>query len=295
MISRRFYRFFRHLTPATIQQVIVCSARQRLPGLAAEMAYNSMLGLFPAILTIITAIGLFASLQNTLRNIVNQLSTVAPDEVQFLIGNFVREVSQARNQSLFSLSFVFSLWGFSGVLSAAMSAFDRIQEVPTHKMRSFWQARLVSLVLAVGTIVLLVFASSLVFVSNWAVHQVATQSGALGFSTVAFTLLSIWRWLSLPLALVIVSAAFAFVYRYGPSYWNPGTPMMPGAVLAAIFWAIISHLFRFYLAHFGNYNRAYGAVGAVIVLLLWLYLSSLMLLIGYQLNVTVGESIRRSQ
>ncbi len=68
--------------------------------------------------------------------------------------------------------------------------------------------------------------------------------------------------------------------------------MMPGAILAAVFWAILSALFRLYVANFGNYNKVYGAVGAVIVLMLWLSMSAAVLLIGDQLNVTVGEDMR---
>lgn len=68
---------------------------------------------------------------------------------------------------------------------------------------------------------------------------------------------------------------------------------MPGAIFAAIVWAIISGLFRLYVANFGNYNRVYGAVGAVIVLMLWLYMSSLVLLLGDQLNATVGEAMQK--
>jgi membrane protein len=93
----------------------------------------------------------------------------------------------------------------------------------------------------------------------------------------------------------IVATAFAFIYRFGPSRWKHGTPIMPGAILAAISWAIISALFRLYVENFGNYNKVYGAVGAVIVLLLWLYMSSLVLLLGDQLNVTVGEAMQQAK
>jgi membrane protein len=95
--------------------------------------------------------------------------------------------------------------------------------------------------------------------------------------------------------LSIVATAFAFIYRFGPSRWSHGTPIMPGALLAAISWAILSGLFRLYVSNFGNYNRAYGAVGAVIILLLWLYMSSLVLLLGDQLNVTVGEAMQQGK
>ncbi len=282
-----FWRFFRHLNWQTLRQVIDCAGKQRLPGLSAEMAYNAMLGMFPAILAVLTAIGLFESLRSTLHDLASQLSQVAPDEVQILIRTFVNGISQSRNRSLFSLSFIAALWASSGALSAAMTAFDHILQLPPEKTRPFWKAKLVALALTIGTIVLLVAASFLVFISDLLVKHIASQSGFLGTG-----LLSTWRLLSWPSALSIVSAAFAFIYRYGPSYWQPGTPIWPGAVLAAISWATISGLFRFYVSHFGDYNRAYGAVGAVIVLLLWLYLSSLVLLVGNLLNVIVGTAMQ---
>ena len=128
-------------------------------------------------------------------------------------------------------------------------------------------------------------ASFLVFISDWILKLVVSESGLS-------VLRVVWQLLSWPLALGIVSAAFAFVYRYGPSRWSPGTPILPGAVVAAVSWAIMSGLFRLYVANFGNYNRAYGAIGAVIVLMLWLYMSALVLLVGNELNVTVGEAMR---
>jgi membrane protein len=82
------------------------------------------------------------------------------------------------------------------------------------------------------------------------------------------------------------------VYRYGPSKCKTNTPLIPGAILAAIFWAIVSAIFRLYVRNFGNYNKVYGAVGAVIVLMLWLWMSAFVLLVGYQLNVTVGEEMK---
>jgi membrane protein len=263
--------------------------KRRLMGLSAEMAYNAMLALFPAILAVLTAIGLFEeSLQDTFRDLANQLSQVAPDQVLELIRAFRDEISRTKSSSLFSFSFLLAIWTASGALSAAMNALDQIHEIPSQQTRPFWKAKLISLGLTIGSIVLLVTASFLVFISGWLVGMVAQQSG-VGI------LLTLWRLLSWPLALGIVATAFAFIYRFGPSRWTQGTPIMPGAVLAAISWAILSGLFRLYVANFGNYNKVYGAVGAVIVLLLWLYMTSLVLLLGDQLNVTVGKAMQRAK
>lgn len=283
MLSAPFFQFFRHLNPTTIRKTIDCVGKQRLPGLAAEMAYNSMLALFPAILAVLTAIGLFQRLQNAFLRLANQVSELAPLEALGLIQGFAKELSESSNGGLFSLSFAIALWASSGALSAAMTALDQIHKIPSGQTRPFWKAKLISIGLTIGTIVLLMLASTLVFVGDLIVRQLAEVS----------LLETFWRLLTFPLALGIVSMAFAFVYRFGPSQWSPGKPIFPGAVLAAISWALLSGLFRLYVDQYGNYNRAYGAVGAVIVLLLWLYMSSLVMLIGDQLNVTVGESMQQ--
>ena len=290
MISLRFLRFFRYLNWKTLRNTVVRAGQRRLSGLSAEMAYNAMLGLFPAILAVLTAIGLFKSSAFTLQQLASQVSEVAPKEVLFLIKGFVQEVSQTKNQSLFSLSFFAAIWAFSGAISAAMAALDQIHQIPAEKIRPFWKAKLISIVLTIGSIVLLITASFLVFISDLIIQIVASQSGDLRSEV-----LSLWRLFSWPVALAIVATAFGFIYRYGPSRWEHGTPIMPGAVIAAVSWAILSALFKLYVSNFGNYNKAYGAVGAVIVLMLWLYMSCLVLLIGDQLNATVGEAIREKR
>ncbi|MCA1995254.1 MAG: YihY/virulence factor BrkB family protein [Coleofasciculus sp. S288] len=285
----RFFRFFRHLNGVTLRKTFARAIKRRLMGLSAEMAYNAMLALFPAILAVLTAIGLFEkSLQSTFHSLANQLRDVAPDQAWQLMGDFAREISRTKNRGLFSLSFIFAIWASSGALSAAMTALDQIHQIPPKETRPFWKAKLISLGLTLGSIVFLVIACFLVFISDWVVKLVVHQSGVS-------LLLTFWRLLSWPLALGIIATGCAFIYRFGPSRWSSGTPILPGAVLAAISWAILSGLFRLYVANFGNYNKVYGAVGAVIVLLLWLYMSSLVLLLGDQLNVTVGEAMRQSR
>ena len=289
MLSARFFRFFRHLNLVILRKTFARAMKRRLIGLSAEMAYNAMLALFPAILAILTAIGLFEeSLQATFRALASQLSEIAPEEALQIIRDFAIELNLTKNRSLFSLSFVLAIWVSSGALSAAMNALDQIHEIPTKKARPFWKAKLISLGLTIGSIFLLVTASFLVFISDFIIRIVVHQSGVS-------VLLTLWRLLTWPLALGIIATACAFIYRFGPSRWTHGTPIMPGAILAAISWAILSGLFRLYVENFGNYNKVYGAVGAVIVLLLWLQMSSFVLLLGDQLNVTVGDTMQQSR
>lgn len=307
----QFVRFLGHLDWPTLKEVAARVGKQRLPGLSAEMAYNATLALFPALLAIIAAIGLFQSLREVLFQLGDMLIQIVPNEVRLLIKSAVNEIVITRNIEIFSFSFLGSLWIFSGVLSSAMAALDRIHRVPRGKIRPFWKAKLVSLALTTGTVGLLMIASGLVLVSDVVIDLIARQSCLLETlpncpieqmadcffqepvdnCVLKSQLLGTWSQLRWPITLGIVSLAFAFIYRYGPSKNRPGIPIVPGAILAALMWAAISNLFRLYVLHFGNYNKTYGTIGTFIILLLWLYLSSLVVLIGAQLNVTVGEKI----
>ena len=288
MFNFHLISFFRHLKWRTLKKTFARTIETRLLGLAAEIAFNTMLSLFPAIIALLTAIGLFAeSLRNTFIQLATELSKIVPQEAWILIRDFAtHEIANSKNSSLFSLSFVITLWTASGAINTAMTALDQIQQIHPKKMRPFWQAKLISLGLTIGTILLLMLASFLVFISDLLLGIVVNNNTYLIFIS------HLWQFLRWPLALATVATAFAFVYRYGPSKCQANTPLIPGAILAAIFWAIVSAIFRLYVSNFGNYNKVYGAVGAVIVLMLWLWMSAFILLVGYQLNVTVGEQMK---
>jgi len=290
----------------------VKAGEQRLPGRSAEMAYNSMLALFPGLLAVLSAIALFEPLQSTLYQMAGLLGEIIPDDVRNLIRSSLKEILSIRNQELFSLSFVVSLWAYSGVMSAAMAALDQIHQIPAAQTRPFVKAKLISICLSLGTIVLLIIASAVVFFSDLIVQIIARQSCLLESvancnlkdlkSCLLFVpdcplesqLLAIWRLWQWPSSLGIVSVAFAFVYRYGPSRHQADIPIFSGAVFAAILWALFSALFRFYVLHLSNFSWTYGTIGTFIVLLLWLYLSCLAMLSGAQLNVTVGKAMKQS-
>lgn len=278
-----FVTFARQLTVSTLVKVIRNSGRQRLMGLASEMAYNAMLSMFPGILSLLMAISLFDAPQTAARQLADQVATVAPLQVTVMIEDFVGGIS-GRNQQIFSISSIGALWAFSSVIGAAMVAMDQIHEVPPQQRRPFWQHRTIAILLALGSIVMLLGAIFLIFVSDLIVNLLAQNSGPL-----EVLLLRLWQGFSFPMALGLVAIAFAVIYRWGPSRWRSGTPIFPGALLAAFCWAAISMLFRNHILKIVDYNYTYGTLSTVIVLLIWLYLGCLVMLLGNQLNVTVAS------
>ena len=360
--------FLRHLNWVTLKKIIIYTAKRRLTGLAAEMAYHAMLGLFPAIIAILTAISIFEhSIASNLGVLAIRFADLVPLQVWNLLLDFTHKVKIEEGKSWFSLSFMAAIWVFSGVLSAAMNALDQIHQVAPEDKRPFWQAKLIAILLTIGTIFLLIIASFLLVIGdfllqvaiqqNWRelllivwkiftvivviticgvtislIYQIDRQlkheniggenpplipaiiiisailiqfvhslfllvrSAIINSDVdqrVIELLLSIWRVLSFPMALGIVAIAFAFIYRFGTSRWRSSNLIMPGAILASISWAIVSGAFRLYVSHFGQYHKIYGAVGVIIVLMLWLYLSSLVMLLGDQLNAIVEEAIAK--
>ena len=361
-----FIRFLRQVNWRTVREVTLCVIQRRLSGLSAEIAFNAMLGLFPAIITVLTTISFFANtVKDTLGSLAIKFADLIPLEVWNLLLNFTENVRINQGRSLFSLSFIAALWIISGAIGSAMNAIDLINQVPPKKRRPYWKKKIIAILLTIGTVVLLIVASFLLIVGdfllrlalqqNWdrlllvtweifsiiiiaavvittvsAVYQIQryrrqqrrseeknivitiaigvgiilvqlvysafifVQGLIMNFSIedkVSSFLVSLWRLVSFPVALGIVALAFASIYHFGCSQRSEKTPLMPGAVLAAISWAVVSSVFRYYVGNFGVYNRVYGALGTVIILLLWLYLSALVMLIGEQANLTVGEAI----
>ncbi|GAB4224687.1 MAG: hypothetical protein Kow0049_00670 [Stanieria sp.] len=358
------FNFWSYLNWATLKKILVYALKNRLTGLASEMAFHAMLGLFPAILAIVNAISLFeTSLRSNLVNSAIGFTGIFPPKVWQLFLDFIDQVKLSKEKSWFSLIFLVAIWFFSGVLSAAMNALDEIYQVSQSSQRSFWQHKFVAISLTIGTFLLLTVASFLLIIGDFLLRFALQQNwGSLLLitwkiftiililtiiSTVVYLinrirkisfkiskknnkyilivlifisgivltqivyclflfvssliinsnlektfitlLVSIWRLLSFPLALGIIAVAFAFIYRFGTSYWSKGTPILPGAILASIAWVVVSGLFRLYVARVGVYNKIYGAIGTIIVLMLWLHLSSLVMLLGAQLNVIVKE------
>lgn len=353
----------------TVQKTIACTIQKRLTGLAAEMAFHAMLGLFPAIMAVLTAISLFEeSVESTFVSLTLYLAGVIPTQIWTLLLEFVANIKSADSKSWLSFSSVAAVWIISGVLSAAMNALEQIHQISEEARRSYLQTKIIALSLTVLTILLLIIACFLLWVGDFLlqialkyswdslllttwkvfsiivaiaiatttigiVYQFQTKLSrkkdrkfkltAIGISilisvvsiqlvysgflwlkqliiasnlgtTLSELLIDLWRLLGFPIALGIIAIAFSLIYRYGSSHRHQNTPIFPGAILAAISWAIVSLLFRFYVAHIGIYSKIYGAIGTAIILMLWLYLSSLVMLIGEQINVVIGEQINDS-
>jgi membrane protein len=278
--------FLKSLQFQRVPIVVRRCMHHRIAGLSAEIAYNAIFSIFPAILTLLTAIGSLNLPEGQLLELTQNIDGVVPEEAIALVRIVIDGLRGTSNQQLFSLSFALALWISSSVMGSIMSALDQIYHIPKRRHRPFWKAKLIAIGLSLGTLLLLLTAIVTMFIGDLGVELLKHRSQWLAPMAVW-----IWQTLSLPLSLSIVMATLGFIYRYGPSRWQSGAPILPGVLVAAGLWAIVSGVFRFYVINFGNYNQVYGAIGALMILLLWLYVSAFAMLIGAQVNNVLEDSM----
>jgi len=246
---------------------------------AAGLTYYSVLSLFPALLVVLALIGLVGShpeTTNKILQIVEQLGPAAAVETfRGTVEGVVRNKGGAG--ALLGVGLLGALWSASGYVAAFMRASNEIYEVP--RERRF--LRKLSVRLGLTVVMTVVFA--VVALALAVTGPLADAIGrAIGLESTIVTAWSVAKW---PVIVLLAAGAFALLYFGAPNVRQPSLgSLLPGALLAVVVWIAASIGFAIYLASFGSYNKTYGALGVVIVLLLWLYISNNAILLGSLLN-----------
>jgi len=249
--------------------------------LAAQQSYYFFFALFPALLAMIS-IASFFPIENLIGEIQTMLGRVAPKEVTDIVTEQIIKIGQSNAGGIFTVAFFFTLWSSSSAVVALCSTLNAAYDIT--EGRPWWKVRLIAIGLTVGLAVFILIAITLV-IAGPAIAGKAAEALHLG---TAFT----WTWhiLQWPVVFALVATAVALVYYFAPDAEQEWIWITPGSVLATALWVIISLGFRFYLTNFGSYNETYGAIGGVMVLLLWFYLSAIALLIGAELNAEIEHA-----
>jgi membrane protein len=254
--------------------------------MAAGMAFFAMLALFPALIALVTLYGLFASpldVERQLSSFAAQLPAGAADLVRDQLHGIVATSSSALGLG-FVVSLAAAIWtassGAVGMIKGVNRAYDE------EATRSSLKTRLLAIAFTLGGVLM-------VGVAIFLVGVLPTFFDAMGLGSTGKTAVSILRWLGLGLLAVVGLGA---VYRYAPVRDHPKVRWVSwGAVLATLAWLGATALFGFYVSHFGSYQATYGALGGVIVLLLWLFISAFAVLLGAELNSEMeGQTARDS-
>jgi membrane protein len=250
-------------------------------GLAAQLAYYFFLALFPAVLFVL-AIASFFPLTNFIDDIVRALRPIAPAEVLAFLEEQLRRVSNADSGGILTIGILGAIWSSSAAVVAIIGSLNRAYDI--EEGRPWWKVRLTAIGLTIALALLILISFSLIVAGPTVAEHLASS---LGFGAVfEWT----WKILQWPLAFALVSTAVGLVYYFAPDAEQDWVWITPGAILGTLLWVVVSLIFKFYVANFADYNATYGAVGGVIVFLLWFYISGLAVLVGAEMNAEIEHA-----
>jgi membrane protein len=249
-------------------------------GRAAQLAYYFLFALFPFLLFLTALLG-FLPIPHLLERILALLARIMPQESFGLIQNQVQDLVTQPRGGLVSFGVIAALWTASSAMAAIIDSLNRAYDVKDE--RPFWKAR--------GLAILLTLAFSVLLILSLVLLMFGPLVGAWIASTVGFGGLFqlLWNILRWPVIVILATVAVTLLYYYAPNAAQPWRWITPGAVVAIVAWVLVSLGFSYYVNNFGAYNKTYGSIGAVIVLLVWLYLSGFFLLVGGEINAIVAH------
>jgi Predicted membrane protein len=254
-------------------------------GRAAQLSYYFLLALFPLLLVLINLLGFMAQRGTEFRTrLLSYFAAVMPSSAVALIQTTLDEISAASGGGKVSLGLLATLWAASngmGAISQTLNTAYKIRE-----SRPWWMVRFISVFLTVALSVIIISALAIILYGGVIGEAVATRYGFGDLFSAA------WLILQWPIALIFVLATFNLIYNFGPNLKAQQRRWIsPGAFVAVALWLIISFGFRIYLRYFDAYSVTYGSLGAVIVLMLWFYLTGVAILIGGEVNCEADRNV----
>jgi membrane protein len=251
---------------------------------AYELAYNFLLAVFPLLLCLVAVLGLFASEGSKLQDhLFFYFQQALPPAAYHLVVRTLNEITANSGGGKVTLGLLLALLSGSGGMTQLMSTLNAAYEV--REARSWIKVHAISLGLTVAMSLLIIAALLLILAGGWLIGLMAKE---LGLGTGFLVLGRVLQW---AVALAFVVLAFAVIYYYAPDvkeqhwYW-----ITPGSVVGVLVWAFASAVLRAYLHFFNTYSKTYGSLGAVMILMLWFYITGLAFLLGGQINSTIEHA-----
>jgi membrane protein len=244
---------------------------------AAALTYYAILSIFPALLAVVSVLGLIG--ESATQPLLDNLTELTPGPAQEIVTSAIQNLNQNQGAAgiLFVVGLATALWSASGYVGAFMRASNSIYEV--EEGRPFWKLRPVQIAITLVMMILVSIGAVAVVLTGPLAEQVGN---VIGLGDAAVTAWDIAKW---PVLVLLVSFVFSILYWAAPNVKQPGFRWLtPGGVLAVIVWIVASAAFALYVASFASYNKTYGSLGGVIVFLIWLWISNIAVLLGAELN-----------
>jgi membrane protein len=264
---------------STLKRTLTEFQEDNLSDWAAALTYYGLLSLFPALIAMLSLIGIFGDPKTTTDTLTEIITELGPATAAETFEGPIDSI--VKNQGAAGFAFVFglaaALWSASGYVGAFTRASNIIYETP--EGRPFWKLRPLQIAITLGMIILMALLAIGLVVSGPVAEAIA---GPVGLSSTAVDVWNVAKW---PVMAAIFILMVDLLYYTTPNVKIRGFKWVtPGAVLAIVVWAIASALFAFYVANFGSYDKTYGTLGGLVVLLLWFWITNLAILFGHQMN-----------
>ena len=246
---------------------------------AAALTYYGLLAMFPALIALVSIVGLFADPQATAQKITQIVTELGPSSGAQTFSGPIKSITSNQSAAgiLFVVGLAAALWSASGYVGAFMRASNVIYETP--EGRPVWKLRPLQMAVTLLIVILVAILGLSLLLTGPIVDAVA---GPLGISSTATTIWDIAKW---PVMLAIVLTIIAVLYHSTPNVKLRGFRWVtPGSLVAVVMWLIASAGFALYVANFGSYDKTYGSLGGIVVMLVWLWITNLALLFGHELN-----------
>jgi len=250
-------------------------------GRAAQLAYYFLFALFPFFLVLTTLLG-FLPLPNLMDRLMEMLGQMLPGDALRLVQENVYDLFTNPRGGLLSFGILAALWTSSSALTAIIDGLNRAYDV--QEGRPYWKVRGMAILLTVGLSVFIIASLVLLTFGPQIGGWIADQVGLGRVFQVAWNAL---RW---PVIVGLIVLAMALIYYLGPDVEQRWQWITPGSLVAVSGWVLPSLRFSFYVKNFGSYNAAYGSIGAVIVLLTWMYVSGFFVLLGGEINAEIEHA-----
>jgi membrane protein len=265
--------FSKEVTKRVARRVWRESGEDDVLGASAELGYFFLLALFPMLIFLTSLIGFIPDLQ---ASIFHELRRIAPSDAMRVVNDTMQDVVSKRGGGWLSFGILGTLWAASTGTAALIDTLNRAYEVK--ETRSYWKVRLIALALTIGLSLVVITGSAIIMLSDrlpaWLGARLGISSGLLGW----------WTAVDYLLGLLLLALATGTIYRFGPDLKGKCRWITPGSIFAAVAAALASWLFSLYLRLAPSYSATYGSLGAVVVLMLWLYLIGLVILLGGEIN-----------
>jgi membrane protein len=263
----------------TLKRTVTEFREDNLTDWAAALTYYGLLALFPAVIALVAVVGLVADPASTTEELTAIVTRIGPDSAAQTFAEPIESITSNRGASgvLLVAGLAVALWSASSYVGAFIRASNVIYE--THEGRPFWKLRPLQLLVTLITVVVLALVAVALVLTGPLVDAVADSIG------IGDTAVAVWDIAKWPFLLAAVITIVSLLYYASPNVKLRGFRWVtPGSVVAVAAWLLASAAFALYVANFGSYDKTYGTLGGVVVLLVWMWITNMALLFGHQLN-----------